>query len=92
MLPLERGAKFQGLEVLNFVRFGDQKHEKTHVVEDLDCDSIFGGFGEGFGRPKTSIFAVFWKKNRRQKNMASWKAPGSLQDWKKAVPRSLEGD
>ena len=33
--------------------------EKLHVFWDLDFDRILGGFWEGFGRPKSSIFALF---------------------------------
>ena len=34
--------------------------EKSHVFWDLDFDRILGGFWEGFGRPKSSIFAFFF--------------------------------
>ena len=34
-------------------------HEKLHVFWDLDFDRILGGFWEGFGRPTSSIFALF---------------------------------
>ena len=33
--------------------------EKIDVFWDLDLEGILGGFWEGFGRPKTSIFALF---------------------------------
>ena len=45
--------------------------EKLHVLGDIDFGCILGGFGEGFGRPKTSIFAVFSNKNRRQNDIMS---------------------
>ena len=35
--------------------------EKINVFGDLDLESILGGFWEGFGRPKTSIFALLGK-------------------------------
>ena len=31
-----------------------------HVLEDIDFERILGGFGEGFGRPKSLMFAVFF--------------------------------
>ena len=33
--------------------------EKLHVFGDVDFKRIWGGFWEGFGRPKSSIFALF---------------------------------
>ena len=33
--------------------------EKSHVFWDADFGRILGGFWEGFGRPKSSIFAIF---------------------------------
>ena len=35
--------------------------EKIDVFWDFDLENILGGFGEGFGRPKTSIFALLGK-------------------------------
>ena len=37
-------------------------HEKMYVFWDFDFGSILGGFGEGLGRPKSSIFAFFSAK------------------------------
>ena len=34
-------------------------HAKSHVFWDIDFEGILGGFWEGFGRPKSSIFALF---------------------------------
>ena len=34
-------------------------YEKLHIFWDLDFEWILGGFWEGFGRPKSSIFAFF---------------------------------
>ena len=33
--------------------------EKSHVFWDLDFGGVWGGFWEGFRRPKSSIFALF---------------------------------
>ena len=33
--------------------------EKSHVFWNFDFERILGGFWEGFGRPKSSIFALF---------------------------------
>ena len=33
--------------------------EKLHVFWDVDFERILGGFGQGFGRPKSLIFALF---------------------------------
>ena len=35
--------------------------EKIDVFWDLDLERILGGFWEGFGQPKTSIFALLGK-------------------------------
>ena len=34
-------------------------HEKTLFFWTFDLEGFLGGFGEGFGRPKSSIFALF---------------------------------
>ena len=33
--------------------------EKSHVFWNIDFERILGGFWEGFGKPKSSIFALF---------------------------------
>ena len=33
--------------------------QNLHVFEDFDFERILEGFGEGFGRPKSLIFAFF---------------------------------
>ena len=35
--------------------------EKNNVFWDLDLEGILGRFWEGFGKPKTSIFALLGK-------------------------------
>ena len=39
--------------------FRTKIHAKLHVFLNIDFEDILGGFGEGFGRPKSSIFALF---------------------------------
>ena len=34
-------------------------HEKTLFFWTFDLEGFLGGFGEGFGRPKSLIFALF---------------------------------
>ena len=41
--------------------------EKMHVLWDIDFEGILDGFWEGFGRPKSSIFAIFSRKNGSKK-------------------------
>ena len=42
-------------------------HEKSHVFWDIDFEGILDGFWEGFGRPKSMIFAIFSRKNGSKK-------------------------
>ena len=42
--------------------------EKMHVLWDIDFEGILDGFGECFGKPKSSIFAIFREK-MEAKNM-----------------------
>ena len=41
--------------------------EKMQVLWDIDFEGILNGFGEGFGRPKSMIFAFFSRKNGSKK-------------------------
>ena len=41
--------------------------EKMQVLWDSDCEGISAGFWEGFGRPKSMIFAIFSRKNGSKK-------------------------
>ena len=56
--------------------------EKSHACWDIDLAGVLEGFWEGFGRPKSSIFALFsmffrskfWKtfwKGKKSKKMAN---------------------
>ena len=57
--------------------------EKIDVFWDLDLEGILGGFWEGFGRPKTSIFALFWMFFRCHFLSAVRKAKKSTKNAKK---------
>ena len=64
--------------MLGFKHFEEEAHKakndpnkqkidkKLHVFWDIDFQCILGGFWEGFGRPKSSIFAIFTRKNGRE--------------------------
>ena len=41
--------------------------EKMQVLWDIDFEGILNEFWEGFGRPKSMIFAFFSRKNASQK-------------------------
>ena len=41
--------------------------EKMQVLWDIDFEGILNGFWEGFGRPKSMIFAFFSRKNGSKK-------------------------
>ena len=43
--------------------------EKMHVLWDIDLEGILGGFWEGFGRPKSMIFAFFREKMEAKNKM-----------------------
>ena len=80
VLPSRRNAKFQEIEVTKKKNNKAQIDEKSHIFWDIDFKSFWVRFWRGFGRPKTSIFAVFSNKNRWQKSMMFWKAPESVQN------------
>jgi len=48
--------------------------EKSQVFLDIDFEGILDGFWEGFGRPKSLIFAFFSRKNGSKKQEDFWKA------------------
>ena len=52
-------AYFQEIEDWKKEKHRAKIDEKSHVFWDLDFDRILEGFWEGFGRPKSSIFALF---------------------------------
>ena len=47
------------------------------VLWDIDFEGILDGFWEGFGRPKSMIFAIFSRKNGSKKQEDFWKAKKS---------------
>ena len=51
--------------------------QNLHVLGDIDFRRILGGFGEGFERPKPSIFAVFSIKTGSKNEDVFWKAKKS---------------
>ena len=57
--------------------------EKSHVFWTLDFDRVLGGFREGFGRPKSSIFALFSMFFRCHFSSAVRKAKKSTRNPKK---------
>ena len=59
VLPSRRNWYFQGFEALSFERCCRKCAQKSHVFWDFGFDRILEGFWEGFGRPKSSIFALF---------------------------------
>ena len=52
-------AYFQEIEHQKKEKHRAKIDEKSHVFWDLDFDRIWGGFWEGFGKPKSSIFDYF---------------------------------
>ena len=52
-------------------------HEKSHVSQDVDFEGIFDRFWLGSGRPKSSIFAFFSRKNGSKKQDDFWMAKKS---------------
>ena len=52
-------AYFQEIEHQKKEKHRAKIDEKSHVFWNLDFGWILGGFWEGFGRPKSSIFAFF---------------------------------
>ena len=52
-------AYFQEIEDRKKYKNRAKIDEKSHVFLDVDFEDILGGFWEGFGRPKSLIFALF---------------------------------
>ena len=63
------------LAILQQSIFRAKIDEKSHVFWNLDFDRILGGFWEGFGRPKSSIFAHFSMFCRCHFSMVSTPSP-----------------
>ena len=64
VLPSRRNAEFQEIEVTKNKNYKAHIDEKSYMFWDMDFKSFWDGFWNGFGRPKTLIFAVFSKQNR----------------------------
>ena len=45
--------------------------------KNIDFEGVLGGFGDGFGRSKSLIFAFFSRKNASKKQEDFWKAKKS---------------
>ena len=56
---LKENAYFQEIEDITNNQILQKIDEKTHIFGNVDFKSILGGFGDGFRRPKSSIFASF---------------------------------
>ena len=56
---LRENQYFQGFEDSKHVKTIVKNLEKIDVFWDFVFGGILGGFWEGFGRPKTLIFALF---------------------------------
>ena len=59
VLPSRRNATFQEIEDPPKSTNQQKIDEKLSVFWDIDFGRILGGFGEGFGRPKSLIFQNF---------------------------------
>ena len=74
---------FQGFDVFRFRKKMLKSPQKSNVFWDIDFGWILGGFGEGFGRPKSSIFAFFSMFFRCHFSSAVRKAKKSTKNVKK---------
>ena len=58
-----RNHSFNGSELMSASLqqsiFRAKIDKKSHACRDIDLGGVLGGFWEGFGRPKISIFACF---------------------------------
>ena len=59
VIPSRRNANFQEIEDRKNEKNQTRIDEKSHVFWDIDFGYVLEGFGEGFGRSKSSIFAFF---------------------------------
>ena len=83
VLPSRRNANFQEIDVAKKLKKRTKIDEKLHVFGDIDFGRIWGGFWEGFGRPKSSIFALFSMFFRCRFSSAVGKAKKSRKNAKK---------
>ena len=59
MIFFKENAYFQENLCRKYVEFIRKMHEKTPFFWTFDLKAFLGGFGRGFGKPKSSIFALF---------------------------------
>ena len=83
MIFLRENTHFQEIEDWKKEKHRAKIDEKSHVFWDIDFDRILGGFWEGFGRPKSSIFAHFSMFFRCRFSSALRKAKKSRKNAKK---------
>ena len=76
-LPCRRERDIQESESDKQNKNREKIDEKTHVFCDIDFEGVLGGFGDGFGRSKSLIFAFFSRKNASKKQDDFWKAKKS---------------
>ena len=65
--------------------------EKSHACRDIDFAGVLEGFLEGFGRPKSSIFALFSSFFRNKFERIFWKAKKSKKMAKKEADTEFWG-
>ena len=65
---------FQGFQDNKYTTTVAKNFEKIDVFWNFVFEGILAGFGEGFGRPKSMIFAFFSRKNASKKQDDFWKA------------------
>jgi len=89
------------------MRFCKNRVPKIECFRGLDFEGLGGGFGQGLGRPKTSIFALFsmifrskfwktfWKGKKTKKRASAGGPPEKAPPQKRNVRargREREGD
>ena len=65
--------------------------EKSHACWDIDFAGVLEGFWEGFGRPESSIFAVFSMFFQYKLWNVFWKTNDREQIRKKTAPANFRG-
>ena len=68
---------FQGFQDNKYTKTVAKNLEKIDVFWNIDFEGVLGGFGHGFGRSKSLIFAFFSRKNASKKQEHFWKAKKS---------------
>ena len=60
VVPSTRNANFQEIEDRKNEKRQAKIDEKSYVIWNINFDRILDGFWEGFGRPKSMIFALLY--------------------------------